>query len=121
MDHNPIRTAVRRMRRAEGTDVCCFCGRKDRVTRIQASGRFRRQLERHHVVGRKHDSELIIQVCRHCHDLLTEGLLREGISMLFEPNRVTRAANILKAQAAFLEEFANAQRRLADTLQKEKK
>jgi hypothetical protein len=71
-------------------------------------------LEDHHPHGRKHDPELTIPLCRNCHGECTESLLREDVSMRFERNPRERVARTLEAQAAFFEDFARAQRRLAD-------
>ena len=38
-------------------------------------------LEAHHVVGKAHDAKLTVPLCRNCHALATEDLLRAGVSM----------------------------------------
>jgi len=123
MDLNPNRTALREARRLQRLgdlpSICAFCsyvGPVILVTRrwLKAHEVSKSFLEYHHPFGRNHDSELKIPLCRNCHGECTEGLLRAGISMRFERTRRERIASCLEAQAAFFENFARSQRRLAD-------
>ncbi len=123
MDRDPNRTALREARRLQGLgdtpSICAFCSYEGPVIPVtirwlKAHGVPKKLLEDHHPRGRKHDPELTIPLCRNCHWQCTEGLLREGISMRFERDQRERIAISLEAQAAFFEDFAKAQRRLAD-------
>ena len=122
MDYFPNATALREARRLQSLgdipSVCAFCGYDGLVITVtakwlKAHGVPRKFLEDHHVVGRKHDPKLIIPLCRNCHGECDEGLLREGIGNRFKRDPRERIALTLEAQAAFYEDFAKAQRRLA--------
>src|SRR5438445_269101 len=93
MDREPVKTAIRLLRKPEkkSIGICTFCG-------------CRGPIELHHVNCRNHDSELVIPVCDGCHDFLTEGQLQERVGMRFEPDRNVRAVRILEAQAAFFDD-----------------
>jgi len=103
MDREPVKTAIRLLRKPEkkSIGICTFCG-------------CRGPIELHHVNCRNHDSELVIPVCDGCHDFLTEGQLQERVRMRFEPDRRVRAVRILEAQAAFFENLATGQEQLAE-------
>lgn len=122
MDRFPNATALREARRIQALgdipSVCAFCSYEGLVIPVtvkwlKAHGVPKKLLEDHHVVGRKHDSKLMIPLCRNCHGECTEGLLREGIDMRFQRDPRERIALTLEAQAAFHENYAKAQRRLA--------
>jgi hypothetical protein len=78
-------------------------------------------LEDHHIVGSSHDSILTAPLCRNCHYLATENLLRADVSMQPEPDLVKRVAIILLALAVHLEMLAEACRRWADLLRATRK
>jgi hypothetical protein len=126
MDRLPNRTALREARRLQKlgdiAPVCAFCGYEGFVISVtvrwlKARGVPRKilnkLLEDHHPHGSKHDPDLTIPLCRNSHAECTEGVRREGVSMRFEPNPRERIARTLEAQAAFFENLAEAQRRLA--------
>jgi len=126
VDRLPNATALREARRLQELgdmqSVCAFCGYEGlvicaMVRWLKVHGVRRRFLKKiledHHPHGKKHDPELTIPLCRNCHGECTEGLLRENVSMRFERNPCERTARTLEAQAAFFEDFAKAQRRLA--------
>ena len=129
MDCNPIQTAGRNKRRQErhggGSSVCMLCGYPDLVALIRVSpewltvhGCQRSLLEKHHLAGRNHDSELTVPLCRNCHAEATEGFLKAGVSMRPEPNPIARVALQLDAQAIFHEDLAASNRRSAELLRK---
>ena len=129
MDRDPIKSAARDMRRHErhggSSSVCMLCGYPDLVALIRVSpdwltahGCQRSLLEKHHLVGRKHDPELTVPLCRNCHAEATEGLLKAVVSMRPEPDPARRIALMLDALAVFREEEAEALRRWAELLRK---
>jgi len=74
-----------------------------------------RLLEEHHVVGRSHDRNLVVFLCRNCH-FLAHGYLRAGIDMRYKPNPQERVATMLKALAVFFELLAETLRQWAALL-----
>lgn len=78
----------------------------------------RRLLEDHHVVGKNHDPNLVVFLCRNCHYKVTEGYLQAGIDMRYEPNTQKRIATMLKALAVFFELLAERLRQWAALLDK---
>jgi hypothetical protein len=123
MDRDPNRTALREARRIQRLgntpSVCAFCSYEGPVILvtlkwIKAHGTAKKFLEDHHPRGRNHDPDLKIPLCRNCHGECTEGLRRAGVSMRSKRNESERIALTLEAQAAFFEDFAKAQRRIAD-------
>ena len=127
MDRDPNRTALREARRIQELgdipSVCAFCSYEGPVILVtlrwlNAHGVPKKLLEDHHINGRKHDPKLKIPLCRNCHAECSEGVLRAGVSMRFERNQRERMALSLEAQAAFFEDFAKAQQRLADQVRR---
>ena len=125
MDRDPIRTSLRAARRYQKLgdipSVCAFCpyeGHVILVTKqwLRANGVPKKLLEDHHPSGRNHDAELRIPLCRNCHGECTEGLLRANVRMRRTRSSRERFALMLEAQAAFLENFAKAQRRNAERI-----
>jgi hypothetical protein len=114
---HPIRAASRELKRRERLNRgywCCF-----RCTAMLLEGFIPVSLdwlekrgipsgllEAHHVVGKAHDAELTVPLCRNCHALATEDLLRAGVSMKPTADRRTLAEIRLEASATFLERFA---------------
>ena len=130
MDRDPNRTALREARRLQSPgdipSVCAFCSYEGPVILatlrwLKAHGVPKKLLEDHHPYGRKNDPELTIPLCRRCHAECAEGLLREGVSMRFEPNLRKRTALILKADIAFMENSIKAKQRLIGLLSREAK
>jgi hypothetical protein len=129
MDSDPNRTALRESHRIQqlqlDSHVCLICGepalKTVSVQFAQTHGIPRSLIERHHVVGRKRDAELMVNVCLTHHWLLTTGLLREGVDMQAERNVDVRIAQCLVAVAILLEMLAPALRRWADKLRKRSK
>jgi hypothetical protein len=97
-DQKPIRTARRRTRRLNrsGSDhpACLYCGLSEVALLIPVTKRF---LEAHHLLGESHDPTLTVLLCRNCHYLATENLLRADVSMLLEPDQRKRAVVMLRA------------------------
>ena len=77
----------------------------------------RRFLEAHHLVGEAHDPGLTAFLCRNCHYLATENLLRAGVSMLPEPDPVKRTAIELRALSVHHRMLADKHERLAAELE----
>src|SRR5271169_2802071 len=87
IDTNPIKTDVRLRNRQDRFDyanpICVLCGYPDieALTAVKlnwlkanCSGVPIRLTELHHVVGEKHDSDLVVPLCFNCHHTVTEGL-----------------------------------------------
>jgi hypothetical protein len=117
MDRYPSRTAGREMRRLQrlgiGPLVCFRCGYIDPIALIRvkvewlvAKGLPKSIFEDHHIVGEKHDPDLTVLICRNCHALATEGLLRAGVSMQAAPDDDTRDALRLEALAVWFADVA---------------
>lgn len=109
MDGDPIGTDARLTQRLErlgpGPHSCLFCGVEDPILLIRKSFTRlkawvpKRLLEEHHLLGRNHDPNLTILLCRNCHFLAHEGYLRAGIDMRYEPDPRKRVAKMLLALA----------------------
>ena len=130
-DQSPIRTARREALREDrlgGNDFCLFCGYAcleslTRVTRqwLETKGVPRdlldRLLEAHHILGEKHDPDLIVTLCLNCHREITEGLMREGVSMRPETNLRKLIALVFRASAVLFEFLARSYRKWASLLE----
>jgi hypothetical protein len=97
-DQRPIRTVLRRVRRLNriGSDdpICLYCGCSEIALLRPVTKRF---LEAHHFLGAVHDPNRTVLLCRNCHYMATENLLRADVSMLPEPDQLRRAVIMLKA------------------------
>jgi len=97
-NQRPIRTVLRTVRRLNrfGSDdpICLYCGCSEVALLRPVTKRF---LEAHHLLGESHDSKLTVLLCRNCHYMATENLLRADVSMLPEPDQLKRAVLVLKA------------------------
>lgn len=129
IDHNPIKTDVRRRKRQDRFDNadprCIFCGYPEiealtavTLEWLKSHGSCvpKALTELHHVVGKKHDSDLVVPLCLNCHRLVTEDLARAGISMHPERDSKTLVALMLDALASFFELLVAALRRWAELL-----
>jgi hypothetical protein len=130
-DRLPIRTARRKVLRVDrlGSNAfCLFCGYAcleslTKVTRrwLEARGvpgdLLDRLLEDHHTHGEAHDPNLIVTLCLNCHREITEGLMREGVSMYPEKNVHKLVALKLRASAVLLEALASSYRDSASLLE----
>lgn len=130
-DQQPIRTARRRVLREDrlgDNSFCLFCGYAcleslTTVSRKWLEGRGVSKdwidglLEKHHVVGEAHDPDLTVTLCLNCHREITEGLVREGVSMHPEKNSLKLIALVLRASAAFFESLAASYRKWAALLE----
>jgi len=107
---------------------CLFCGYAcleslTQVTRrwLEAKGvpkdYLDRLLEEHHSVGKAHDPKLVVTLCLNCHRKITEGLMREGVSMYPEKNVNKFVALKLRASAVLLESLASSYRDSARLLE----
>ena len=96
-DQRPIRKVLRRVRRLKrfGSDdpICLYCGCSEVALLRPVTKRF---LEAHHLFGESHDPKLTVLLCRNCHYLATENLLRGDVSMLPEPDQLKRSAIMLR-------------------------
>jgi hypothetical protein len=106
IDENPIRTARRLSRRGD-QNRCLLCGRKTGI-------------EKHHVAGRNHDSQLTEPLCQACHAQATENLRRAEVDMRYTPDSVERVRLALKGTAVFLWMLAEALWRWAESLKMSK-
>jgi hypothetical protein len=77
-----------------------------------------RLVEDHHAHGEAHDPNLIVTLCLNCHREITEGLMREGVSMYPEKNLYKLVASKLRASAVLLESLASSCRNSASLLEK---
>jgi hypothetical protein len=115
-EHDPISNDARQAERLRkfGPEphLCLFCGLDDPSVLIPKTFRWLKQrvhrsiLEKHHVLGRNHDNDFIVLLCRNCHAKVTEGYLQVGIELRREPNVRKRIAQMLRAEAAFLRQLA---------------
>ncbi len=126
MDREPTKTAVRNAKREQrlGRDAACaFCGLKEPaallpVTDLAVADALRQTLlERHHVLGRAHDSELTIIVCRNCHAIVTESQRCGAVPMRPQANVLDRLIACLRSVAALLEDARNAVERFLEDLE----
>lgn len=132
-DQRPIHTARRKAQRQDRlgcTSFCLFCGYAcleslTSVSRkwLEENGvpkdRIDRLLEDHHITGEAHDPDLLVTLCLNCHRVITEGLAREGVSMLPETNPIKLTALRLRASAVLYESMARSHREWADVLENE--
>lgn len=130
-NQHPIRTARRRaLRRARLGDnpFCLFCGyacleslttvsRKWLEARGVSQDWIDRLLEEHHAAGEAHDPDLTVTLCLNCHREITEGLVREGVSMHPEKNLPKLVALMLRASAVLFESLAASYRKWASLLE----
>ena len=117
-DQKPIRTARRKVRRLGtlGTDspVCLYCGCSEIALLRRVTKKF---LEDHHLLGESHDPNLTALLCRNCHYLATENLLRADVSMLPEPDQLKRTAIMLRALSVHHRMLSDTHWRLARSLE----
>lgn len=130
-NQDPRRTARRNAHRKDrfGSDnFCLLCGylcleSLTTVTRhwLEAKGVPRellnRLLEQHHIHGEAHDPSLTMTLCLNCHREITEGLMREGVSMYPENNVLKLIALKLRASAVLFESLASSYRDSASLLE----
>lgn len=76
-----------------------------------AHGIPRSLIEQHHPFGKMHDPKFKVPLCLTHHWKATVGLLREGVSMRFEPNKKKRVAMMVKAEIVLLEQMIESRRR----------
>ena len=107
-DDLPIRTEVRLARREQrlGADATCvICGE----SALEALGLLSmRLIEQHHVVGKNHDPNLKVPVCRHCHAKFHEGAAQEGADLREAPRFLERLLNMLRSLAVFFRMLGDA-------------
>lgn len=86
-DRDPRRTARRKVRQQErehagiAAPACVLC------------------IHEHHVVGRNHDSDFVVNRCERHHRERHELLLQSGIPLRHEPDAAVRIATALRALA----------------------
>jgi len=116
---NPVRSARRKteLREKLGSErpVCFYCGFAEPVALRRLSRKF---LEKHHLVGRNHDPELTIFVCRNCHALMHERLLDSAVDLESTADPVGRVAMMLRAEAVHFEALARTKRNQAESLER---
>ena len=76
----------------------------------------KRFLEAHHLLGESHDPKLTALLCRNCHYLATENLLRADVSMLPEPDQLKRTAIMLRALSVHHRMLADTHWQLATSI-----
>jgi hypothetical protein len=103
-DQQPIRTARRKVTRAEreglglASTPCVLC------------------MEQHHSAGQNHDSQLTVPLCEKHHREIHEQMLRSGVSLPFESDPVKRVVMALRSMAVYGRAEADAMLRMADLL-----
>jgi hypothetical protein len=121
-DQKPIRTARRRTRRLNrsGSDhpACLYCGCSEVALLRPVTKRF---LEAHHLLGESHDPNLTALLCRNCHYMATENLLRADVSMLPEPDQLMRAVIMLRALSVHHGMLGNTLWQLATSIDESRK
>jgi hypothetical protein len=134
-DQDPRRTARRNVRRRDrfgSNNFCLFCDYAcleslTTVTRrwLERKGvpaeLLDRLLEKHHVHGEAHDPNLTVTLCLNCHREITEGLMREGVSMYPENNVHKLIALKLRASAVLFESLASSYRDSAILLEEKER
>jgi hypothetical protein len=106
--------------------VCVLCGYSDPLALIAKPLPWIKQrmsptlLQKHHVVGKQHDGQLIVLLCLNCHQLVHRRYLDAGVDLRFEVDPITRVSDMLEARAAFGEHEAESFRRMAALLRREK-
>jgi hypothetical protein len=104
-DQRPIRTARRKVRQDErerrglAATPCLLC------------------MQKHHVVGQNHDSQLTAPLCEMHHREIHEHMLRAGVSLRYEYDPIKRVAMMLRAMAVYGRAEADAKDRMADLLE----
>ncbi len=103
-DKDPKRTTTReaKQRRRLPPNAICACGEDDP-----------RVLELHHPMGRAHEQNLTIVICKNCHTKQTDGQLQGEVPLSAMDNMFDRAAAIFAALAAFFHFLADTLDRLA--------
>ena len=79
--------------------------------------RLNRLLQEHHVVGEAHDPDLVVTLCLNCHQEITEGLAREGVSMHPQTNLLKLIAQMLRGSAVLFDSLAASHRKWAVLLE----
>jgi hypothetical protein len=104
-DKNPKRAARRegkQQRRVPAGAVCARCGKSKPYL-----------LELHHPMGKAHEADLVVILCKNCHAEATEGQLREEVPLSATDNLLDRVAAIFDALATFFRFLAESFNRLA--------
>jgi hypothetical protein len=107
-----VRAAKQHARLGEAA-VCVVCGyANEDALRLVA----RSVVEKHHVVGRVHEADVVVPLCANCHVTLTEAVRRSGADMKDIPNLLDRLISMLRAIGTFLKTMGDAALRWADQL-----
>jgi len=121
LSQNPVRTARRKTELRDRLGVerpsCLYCGYTDLIALRQVSRKF---LPEHHVLGRKHDPDLVIFACLNCHAEMHELLSDAGVELREVPDPIRRVVMMLRAEAVHFEMLADSKRRQAGILEGEK-
>jgi len=117
MEKNPIKNDKRKASRTrvlgEGS-FCVVCGYADSAGLTATASKL---LEDHHSVGRNHDPDLTVALCRNCHAELTEGVRKAGADMIEKPHVLDRIIHILRALGAFFRMLGEAFQRWAQEIE----
>jgi hypothetical protein len=99
---NPLSRQQREHRRRfamGGETVCAMCGEAaPEALRQVPAGLF----EKHHVLGRQHDSEIEVTVCASCHAKLSAGQVDDRIPLTAATTSLERQHAMLGALGSFL-------------------
>src|ERR1700719_2259068 len=105
-DRQPIRTARRKVRQDErerlglAATPCVLC------------------VQKHHVVGQNHDSQLTAPLCEMHHREIHEQMLRAGVSLRYERDPVKRVAMALRAMVVYRRAEAEHKRAEAEAMER---
>jgi hypothetical protein len=67
----------------------------------------RTMLDRHHVLGKQHDADFTVVVCRNCHALFSAAQVDDGVPLTTQPTVLERHFAIYEALVSFLRELAD--------------
>jgi hypothetical protein len=97
--------AARRERRLGDALGCVLCGYRDPAALI---AEHRATLESHHVLGRAHQADLTVVLCRNCHAIQTERMRDGGVALERDPSLsvLETVVAVLRALAVFLRSLA---------------
>lgn len=117
MSEDRLKTEVRKARREReiGEDAACIlCGETDVFALMNVKKEF---IEDHHVVGKNHDDELTVPLCRNCHAKTHESYRQAEVGLEEQPTFPDRLVAMLRALGDFLSQIGGRLRDWAQQLQ----
>ena len=101
MEQDPIQSDLRKRRRKRKlgpNPVCALCSFDQPEGMKLVPRSF---IEAHHVVGKAHDPNLTVPLCKRCHVVITEVNQRNGATMHKTANLLDYAITVLRALGGF--------------------